>query len=126
MSSKKTLLFYVIAYLPAFLWALLIFYLSAQPVLPGSSISTTDFIIKKTGHITVYAVLWWLVNYGISKTHPNHTFAKTWLSLVIVFLYALSDEFHQSLVPNRHPGLRDVGYDMLGAGIAWLRRHNYI
>lgn len=117
---------YLNAYLPPILWAMLIFSLSAQPTLPGSAISWIDFVIKKTGHIVVYAILWWLVNRGITITHPSKKWAATWLSLVIVFLYALSDEYHQSLTPGRHPGIRDVGYDMLGASIAWLRRHNYI
>ncbi|MGB4803189.1 MAG: VanZ family protein [Anaerolineae bacterium] len=35
----------------------------------------------------------------------------------------MSDEFHQSFVPNRHPDLFDVATDMVGAALAlWLWR----
>lgn len=114
------------AYLPVLIWAGVIFFLSNQPALPGPPVLTLDFIVKKMGHITVYAILWWLVHRSITITQPKNKFAASWVSLLIVLLYAISDEYHQSLVPGRHPGLKDIGYDMLGAGIAWMRKHSYI
>ena len=41
-------------------------------------------------------------------------------ALLIVLLYALSDEFHQSFVPGRHPDPFDVATDLAGALVALL------
>ena len=38
----------------------------------------------------------------------------TW-AWVIAVLYGVSDEWHQSFVPNRHSELRDIGSDAIGA-----------
>jgi len=124
--KNKQLSTYIVAFAPVVLWAILIFVLSNQPVLPGPPSVSLDFFFKKIGHITVYAVLWWLLHRAFSSTHPKNKFALTWLSLLIVLVYAVSDEYHQSLVPGRHPGFKDVGYDMLGASIAWMKKHSYI
>lgn len=114
------------AYLPVVLWALLIFILSNQPVLPGPPSVTLDFFFKKLGHIFVYMVLWWLVHRAFTITQPKNKVNATWTSLLIVFVYALTDEYHQSLIPGRHPGVKDIGYDMLGACIAWMKKYGYI
>jgi VanZ family protein len=118
---------YSFAYAPALLWGVLIFAFSAQPTLPGPDIYSVDFLFKKMAHITVYAVLYLLLYFGVARTTPatNHS-RKVWLPLLICFVYAATDEFHQSLVPNRTPTLRDIGYDLLGASIAFLYRYRYI
>ena len=36
--------------------------------------------------------------------------------LVLALVYAVSDEFHQSFVPERHPSAADLLADALGAG----------
>lgn len=41
-----------------------------------------------------------------------------WLSVLISFLYAVSDEYHQSFVPGRGPAFRDVLIDTIGASFA--------
>jgi VanZ family protein len=61
--------------------------------------------------------------------------AMTWglvlVATVIGGLYGISDEFHQSFIPGRHPSVSDVIADTVGslagavagAGLgAWLRR----
>ena len=41
---------------------------------------------------------------------------RWWLALLFAILYAISDEFHQSFVPGRHPSWVDVlGFDGGGA-----------
>jgi len=100
--------------LPA-LWAGIIFFLSNQEVLPGFSVSIYDFIFKKTAHMFVYAVLYLLLFRAYKKTSSQKITKKHYLvPIFISLLYALTDEFHQSLVPGRHPTIRDAGYDMLG------------
>jgi VanZ family protein len=43
-------------------------------------------------------------------------------TLVFIFVYALSDEFHQTFVPSRTASFVDVMIDVLGGicGIFWL------
>jgi len=44
---------------------------------------------------------------------------KRWLAWLLAVLYAMTDEFHQSYVPGRHPSVWDVViFDNLGALIA--------
>lgn len=40
------------------------------------------------------------------------------LAWVVAVLYGVSDEWHQSFVPNRHAELRDIGSDAIGAFVA--------
>lgn len=117
MSKSKisTIKNYCFAYSLPLLWAGVIFFLSNQEVLPGFSVSVYDFIFKKTAHMFVYAVLYLLLFRAYKKTN-NHKISKKhyFVPIFISLLYALTDELHQSLVPGRHPTIRDAGYDMLG------------
>jgi VanZ family protein len=47
---------------------------------------------------------------------------KRWLAWLLAILYALTDEFHQSYVPGRHPSIWDVLiFDNIGAlSSLWL------
>lgn len=124
--TKKPLV-WISAYLPAILWAVIIFYLSNQSVLPGFEQSLADFILKKGGHMTVYAVLYYILYRGIKKTFTfSNPSAYVFLPLLICFIYAVTDEYHQGMVPGRYSTARDVGYDMLGVSVALLRKTNCI
>lgn len=112
-------------YLPPFAWALIIFLLSSQTTLPSFAFSLPDFLLKKTAHIVVYAILFSLVlrSLTLSKVKAG----KAWrLAFFITFLYALSDELHQSTVPGRFGSMRDIGFDMLGATLAFSWKYQYI
>jgi VanZ family protein len=114
------------AYGPPIVWAVFIYILSAQSALPSFTVSTYDFIFKKCSHIFVYGVLYFLVYRGINlgKTTLKQ---KNWLlPYFICFLYAAADELHQIFTPHRTPTFRDVGYDMLGVSIFFLRIYHYI
>lgn len=122
---KKQIVKYIQAFAPAVSWAALIFLLSHQQVLPGFTLSTADFILKKAGHIFVYAVLYLFVIEGFKKI--GFKFGQIWLkALIICFLYAISDELHQTTVAGRTGALRDVGFDMVGVGLVVLRKFDYI
>jgi VanZ family protein len=117
----------IIAYLPPTLWATMIFLLSSQSVLPGFEESPHDFIFKKTAHIVVYLVLYLLLKRATDITIKNKSSKKhLFIPILICLIYAVSDEFHQSLVPGRYATLRDIGYDMLGVGTAFLRKYDFI
>jgi len=47
---------------------------------------------------------------------------RRWLAWFLAVLYAVTDEFHQSFVPGRHPAVFDVlVYDNIGSLISlWL------
>jgi len=97
-------------WLPVFLWAFLIFFLSSQPTLKISEFFIWDFIAKKIAHLFVYAVLFTLI---LRATNRN------WIiSFVLTMSYALSDEYHQSFVQGRTASLLDLGFDLSGANIA--------
>jgi len=93
----------------------LIFYLSAQPRLPRVMPPGLPQIQDVIGHFTVYAVLavlvWWALR-GAGIRHP-----MLW-ALAVTVLYGVSDEYHQSFVPNRHPDVFDLATDFAGAVIA--------
>lgn len=126
-TSVNTLRKWLIAYLPPVLWALFIFLLSSQGILPSFEISTVDFFFKKTAHMFVYAVLYFLLWRAVKLSIPGPTRQIHWmLPIILTITYALTDEFHQNFVPGRYGTLRDVGYDMLGAGIVFLRQYRYI
>jgi len=96
-------------------WMGLIFYLSAQPRLPRVMPPGLPQIQDVIGHFTVYAVLavlvWWALR-GAGIRHP-----MLW-ALAVTVLYGVSDEYHQSFVPNRHPDVFDLTTDFAGAVIA--------
>ncbi len=113
------------AFAPSTLWALIIFILSAQQMLPGLTLSTIDFIFKKSAHMFVYAVLYWLLIEGFKKL--GFKTSQVWLkTLFICLIYAISDELHQSTVAGRSATLRDVGYDLLGTSLVFLAKFGYI
>lgn len=116
------------AFLPPMVWAGLIFFLSAQQALPGPGISSLDFIFKKTAHLFVYAVLYVLLSRGVDLVLDKKTDLRIrfFLPIFLVICYAVSDEIHQSFVPNRYATLRDVGYDILGSSLVALRKFKYI
>lgn len=131
---KKKLL----KWLPILIWMVVIFVFSSQngnqsgnnnrlvidllkhiginldKILGGNS----NFYVRKASHMTEYFILFMLVYRAINE---KCTLIKGLiLSLLFVFLYASSDEFHQSFVPGRSSSFRDVMIDTCGGGIALL------
>ncbi len=116
---------YFISFFPALGWALLIYLFSSKQVLPTLTLSLADCILKKTAHITVYAVLYYFIAQGFQKL--NFKFEKVWLKIFFICLiYAISDEIHQSMVPGRTATITDVGFDSLGAGLVILYKFGLI
>lgn len=112
-------------WLPPLAWMWVIFYLSAQPELPGPPEPLLDTLLKKSGHSVAYATLaflWWR---ALSRGRKAYRTTLV-LAFVIAVLYGMSDEIHQSFVPGRHPSPWDVLIDAAGAavavGVIWLRK----
>lgn len=119
LMNQKTVTFFW-AVLPPVIWAGLIFFLSSQSTLPSLEQSIFDYILKHVAHVVVFGVLFFLVQRAQHVLHPATKSSTNWrvilIPLTITMTYALLDEVHQSFVPNRHPSLMDLGFDLIGAG----------
>jgi VanZ family protein len=105
------------------LWMGVIFVLSSQPNLPKAPGPWLEWLVKKGAHFSVYALLALLLWRAFDWRERLWRWA--WLVAVV---YAISDEWHQSFVSNRHPQATDVLIDACGAAtallIAWLLSRN--
>jgi len=100
----------------------LIFLFSSQPSNKLPNFNWADAIIKKSSHMIGYGLLAFTYWYGLGMDKK-----KRWLAWVFVILYALTDEFHQSYVPGRHPSIWDVMiFDDLGALISLWLTNRYV
>ena len=106
------------AWFPPLAWAVLIFIFSS---LPGSTIPSPFFSADKVFHLGVYAVLGYLVARALGYYGRARRFVMV-LSVLICFLYGVSDEFHQSFVPDRTPSFMDVAADTVGSCIGIVIR----
>jgi VanZ family protein len=128
VETNQKLRLLINAFAPPFVWALVIFAFSSQQSLPGFEASAFDFFLKKFAHMFVYGVLYFLLARGVEMVVDQKKNPKTrlFLPVLIVLFYAMSDEMHQSFVPNRYATLRDVGYDILGTSLVLLKKFRYI
>ncbi len=94
-------------------------------IMPSRSAQEIEILhnaIRKSAHMIEYFVLGILL-FGLFGAFPGMMTKRKlrrWavISFLVVVLYALSDEFHQSFVLSREPSLRDVGIDTIGGGLA--------
>lgn len=77
-----------------------------------------DFIIRKAAHFTEYFILYFLL-YNALKEDFYFT-PSTIFALIITFLYASSDELHQSFIPGRGPSFKDVLIDTSGGVLCMI------
>lgn len=98
------------------------------PDISVENVEAVRWCVRKTAHLTEYAILAWL--WWRALRRPVRHDARPWswrvagLALLAVALYAATDEWHQSFVPNRTGAVRDVMIDtaggLFGLGILWL------
>ena len=93
------------AWVPALLWAGLIFALSAIPHL-GTGLGVWDLILRKLAHAAEYAILGALV-FRACRNAPG--------AVLIASAYAVTDEVHQTFVRARHGSPVDWLIDSVGA-----------
>lgn len=89
---------------------------------PDVSPDTLEMIIlgvRKTAHLTEYTVLAILVWCARRQQRRGEYLTWRWRdarwALLICVLYAATDEWHQSFVPNREAAVHDVFIDAIGA-----------
>jgi VanZ family protein len=129
-------------WLPVLFWMALIFTASAdahsyehssffvEPVLhwlfphmSQADVGKIHHVIRKCCHLAEYAVLallLWRALHLSKNRLPAWSWPKVGGTLLLVFLYAASDEFHQSFVPTRTPLVSDVFIDTAGGVIGLL------
>jgi glycopeptide antibiotics resistance protein len=108
---------FIIYWLPAIFWALLIFtFSSSQLPMVGPSY-WPDFVAKKTAHVIEYAIFSIFLYRALKGSGVGKKQAMVG-SIIIAFLYAVTDEMHQSFIPVRTARARDVFFDTFGAALS--------
>ena len=104
----------ILRWLPALVVMATIFGFSSIPSSIMPNFGSTDLFVKKGGHMLGYGLLALAYWFGLRFEKRSW-----WLALLLAVVYALSDEFHQSFVPGRHPSWVDaLVIDGSGASIA--------
>jgi len=90
---------------------------------PGTSDETLQivhFIVRKLAHLTEYAIMGFLAARAFSTSSygplRHHWFL---VALLLIVIYSLLDEYHQSFVPSRTASIYDSMIDSVG-GLAAL------
>ncbi|MCI7802525.1 MAG: VanZ family protein [Floccifex porci] len=93
-----------------------------QLILPLKNIDFLHFIIRKMAHAFEYFVL------GILAYHCKKEKSEKWAGIVLLicFLYACSDEFHQCFIPLRNPSVYDVILDGISSLIGIVLCHKIL
>ena len=141
-------------WLPVFLWMGVIFLMSTDlgsathtsriiepllrwlnPQISPEAIGRAHFLVRKTGHLTEYAILALLVLRALRKSQPDRWSTHLWraagCALLITAAYASTDEWHQSFVPGRTASPVDVlidgsgGFLALTLSVLWSRRSTH-
>jgi len=77
-------------------------------------------IVRKTAHFSIYAILGMLtINFMLTIKNIK-TIKMSIFALGFCFIYAITDEFHQTFIAGRSGELRDVLIDTSGALIGIL------
>lgn len=90
------------------------------PEITASGLEKVVFLIRKTAHVTEYAILSILIWRALS-TPRSESHQRLWnwraagLAWAAASAYAASDEIHQMFVPSRTGHWQDVALDSCGA-----------
>jgi VanZ family protein len=106
---------YIIKFLPAVIWMMIIYYFSSIPTTSVVGTDTQRFIILKSFHLIEYAVLGILLYFAYKKYR---------YTIISAYLYAISDELHQSFTPGRNCRFTDTLFDLVGIliGLFFINR----
>jgi VanZ family protein len=103
-------------WLPALAIMAVIYYASSTPSRELPQFGAWDFLVKKGGHFSGYALLGAAYAYAFAlQRGPRSTWLEVGVAVGLALLYALSDEFHQNFTPGRTPSPTDIAIDTAGA-----------
>ncbi len=85
------------------------------PGLSDGDVDLVHAVIRKLAHVVEYFILGFLL-FRAFRGPSSAWWSWRWfsLALIVVVLWAISDELHQSIVPARTASALDVGIDTLG------------
>ena len=133
--------------LPVILWMCFIFWMSTETFSSENTVSVVETIlrflapkissqevdlihalIRKSAHVVEYFILGLLLFRAFrGGSIGSWKWRWSFFALIVVILWAASDEFHQSFVPTRTASVVDVAIDTAGGiiaqfvGILWHR-----
>lgn len=89
------------------------------PEIPSQQVGMIHSLIRKMGHLTEYFILGLLL-FRAFRGRSNEPFSWRWSlgAVVVVVLWAASEEFHQYFIPTRSSSAVDVGIDAAGGVLA--------
>ena len=92
--------------------------------MPETQVKEIHHLLRKSAHLTEYAVLalllWRAVRRPVKSDPRPWSWRETRLTLLLVMLYAATDEFHQQFVPTRTSLVSDVFIDTAGGAAGLL------
>ena len=85
------------------------------PHIGDERVAFVHFLVRKAAHFSEYAILGLLAARAFF-TSTHDLLRRAWFptGFLLVAIYALGDEFHQSFVPSRTPSVYDSFIDMAG------------
>ncbi len=85
------------------------------PTLNEAQLATVHFLLRKLGHFTEYAILAYLARRAFISSSRD-LLGRYWFqwAVLLIVVYALLDEFHQSFVPSRTASIYDSAIDVAG------------
>lgn len=119
MNNKKKFLLYDL--LPLLVFMGIIIFMSAQKNIETNTY-IPDNILKNTAHFVEYFILTLLV-YRVLRYFNNKSVL---LTILVVTLFALSDELHQYFVPTRTASIYDFLIDITAMVVSILVYRWYI
>jgi VanZ family protein len=98
-------------------WMAVIFALSSQSQLPTPA-GLSDDVRSVIGHLCVYGVLAGLLWMALPRGWPASR--RIAVAFAGAMLFGVTDEWHQSFVPNRESTVSDLIVDAIGASMALI------
>ena len=139
---KRNGIKFVKEWLPVLLWAIVIFLFSTEhfaapqssrilgpllhwlfPDITAEQVSSIQFVIRKFAHWFEYFVLAVLLYRALyAESGGKSSVRPAAMTMAFALVWAITDEFHQSLVPSRTASPVDVMIDGFGAlcGTFWM------
>ena len=139
---KRNGIKFVKEWLPVLLWAIVIFLFSTEhfaapqssrilgpllhwlfPDITAERVSSIQFVIRKFAHWFEYFVLAVLLYRALyAESGGRSSVRPAAMTMAFALVWAITDEFHQSLVPSRTASPVDVMIDGFGAlcGTFWM------
>jgi VanZ family protein len=89
------------------------------PEIPSQQVGLIHSLIRKAGHFTEYFILGLLLFRAFrGRFSRSFSWRCSFLAVVVVVLWAASEEFHQYFIPTRSSSAVDVGIDAAGGVLA--------